>query len=1020
MADVTRLASLEVDLDAGGFVSGSDQVAAANKKMADSAKTAGDALDQGGKQATASVGKWDTLRQSASLLGAAHDEAGKRIADFREMLRLSTDAVTGNIEGMARAGLMLSNAMGGLSAVVPVAALAAVSAVLLTAVNNAAAAEREIAAFNATLRAVGPGAQTTGAQLEQISLGFQKLGLSAKEATTLVQDALRGGLTGAGAQQAGTIALNLSAAFGGAAEGWVKQISGLVEGGFPAVQKLNDQIHFLDITEQDNIRTMFQSGDAVGAVTRALNDLAKLYGGDPKKNLSDFDKATLSLTNSWRGLTTELGKVIGIPLITTLTEFLQALSNPQTVSNMVALGSSFGLVSNFGYNLGTQIGQSLTKGGGGQSVTVPIPSTNQAGVEVPIPSTQALVNDTKAVEDRADAQNNLDKIIQDSTYVSSGYAQSLQEGITRENEVSLAADKAADAHHALGTAIATLIQQVTSFVAAADQQIAAMNRMVVSSGQLADAATKGAGAVRAVQDQMRVSAVAQPFLDKLTEINTALGGQVDATQKASLEEQRANVTRQMNAEVTGQQTVNQNNLNQSANTYIQTTERATQREQLLAGLRGQSVSQQNAAKAAFDANTQAMNLFNDKTSPEYQAFLTKVTPLLKQQYDAQAQVTQAHGRQKETVEQLLAVTQAYSRSLAEGLAAEAQAKAATDNSSMSLKNKTTAYRELIQQSATYAVTLAKETAKDVEAAAAAKEVAEASKQGPGAAAAARNKAAIEIANAPTQAQIAALQQGVQGPQTSSQIQALQTIAATDAAAKMAKAQSDLEANANLANSSIQRQIDLLKVENDHAGDSVEVRNRAIGDQKSLNELMEAGFTESTPGFAQELAARKEINQTLADQISLQQRNKEAQQAVNQVTSQFVSFGESAFDTLTSKTGTWHDKLMTILDDFTKLIEKMLIWQPLEAALEGKGNIYGGGSGGGLLGGLFGSASGAVAGQSVSFGSSAVSGIAAEAFLAAARGGVAANGNFYKFAGGSIFTSPPFFVTHLYPATSWAL
>jgi hypothetical protein len=371
----------------------------------------------------------------------------------------------------------------------------------------------------------------------------------------------------------------------------------------------------------------------------------------------------------------------------------------------------------------------------------------------------------------------------------------------------------------------------------------------------------------------------------------------------------------------------------------------------------------------------------------------------------------AQGLANDSLGRLVQTALAYQQGEEQGLVAAAQAKAANDNITKALTDQTNAYRELIPVIAQYVQGAAAATQQLALQADQDARLAEAAKQGPGGVNAAQLQINIQNQTRELQTRLDALRQSgaINQPAGAALGGALQSQIGSRTASLTADDQSKLLENTNLSNAALQRQIDETQTQAQLMTTDAASRAQQLAMIQAKNDLEQEGWTTDRAGYAEALADRTKLTTELATyntKIAEEQKN---QQQLKQDFQDFANFGISSFQTLTSSTSSWHDKLTSIVNDFATLIEKILIFEPLEKALREETGAQGSGSSGGIGGIIVKLLSAAISGAAgiPDYVDAAGSGVGFGGSFA--RGGIFANGlPIHRFAGGSIFTSPTFF------------
>lgn len=256
-----------------------------------------------------SIGKDDFVALGA-VLTAQRDKltgAGEAMRKFSlnsaqarlEMSRMAKDIATGNWGRLGQTGMTLAGVSGLTGALLSPGGLAlggliASLGLLATAFVQG---ESEAVKFNATLVSVGGVAGVTGGQLHDMAgqLSGTTMG-QAKDALLLL--ASTGKFTGDQLRVAGQAAVDMSTVTGQSLAASVKAITALRDDPVAAIQKLNEQFHFLDTATFQQIQRLQDMGQ-----TQAAADLAEqTYADNMRSRAEQVDASLGMLQRDWQTL----------------------------------------------------------------------------------------------------------------------------------------------------------------------------------------------------------------------------------------------------------------------------------------------------------------------------------------------------------------------------------------------------------------------------------------------------------------------------------------------------------------------------------------------------------------------------------------------------------------------------------------------------------------------------------------------------------------------------------------------
>ena len=194
----------------------------------------------------------------------------------REMGVLIGEGARGNFARLEGSSITLANRLGLMQGLFTGTGAAAVGLAggVAAAVYGFVEGEREAGALNTALISTQNYAGLTTGTFESLAQKLAATGAPITVAKTgLLELAQSGRVTGEQMEMAGEIAVNMSKMTGESIEESVKQVLRLAEDPVRAVEALDAQYHFLDVTTKEEIESMQRSGDTVGATTVAMKAL---------------------------------------------------------------------------------------------------------------------------------------------------------------------------------------------------------------------------------------------------------------------------------------------------------------------------------------------------------------------------------------------------------------------------------------------------------------------------------------------------------------------------------------------------------------------------------------------------------------------------------------------------------------------------------------------------------------------------------------------------------------------------
>ncbi|CAO3440132.1 phage tail length tape measure family protein [Azospirillum endophyticum] len=302
-----------------GLVDSLDKTAAAERKVADGQALLDKALAGGVQGVTLNEAQHRNLSKALrEQHGLLDQSAGKTKLAAHEITNLSyqiQDAAvqlaggqspflvliqqgpqaTGAVGGVSRALALMLSPIG-----LTIAAGATLAAGLALVTSRAVSIEGQLRSLSVTTKAYGTEAQSTAAQLRDLSKALYAggAGRDESEAAAKVIATTRGLSATMGKEIAG-IGNDMAAGMGKSVDEMVKQLGSLATEGYPAIKKLQDEIGFLTSDELKAVRAMAEHGQQAQALGIALEALHRRFDGLRQQSMSPAEQAFRDLGIGW-------------------------------------------------------------------------------------------------------------------------------------------------------------------------------------------------------------------------------------------------------------------------------------------------------------------------------------------------------------------------------------------------------------------------------------------------------------------------------------------------------------------------------------------------------------------------------------------------------------------------------------------------------------------------------------------------------------------------------------------------
>lgn len=164
----------------------------------------------------------------------------------------------------------------------------------------------ELHDFEGTLLASADGARFQAEALQASAHQLDLYGISAADAVAEVRTFLKDGVDPARIVEFGRAAKDLADVLGIDVKDAAKQVGEAFTKGFESVDKLDKATNFLEASEREYIRTLFESGHAAEARNRAFEDFAQKQHDAAEEMRGPWTDALTSLGNAWDSFVTFL------------------------------------------------------------------------------------------------------------------------------------------------------------------------------------------------------------------------------------------------------------------------------------------------------------------------------------------------------------------------------------------------------------------------------------------------------------------------------------------------------------------------------------------------------------------------------------------------------------------------------------------------------------------------------------------------------------------------------------------
>jgi len=308
---------------------------------------------------------------------------------------------------------------------------AATVGVIALSLKEASDQAARIKGFNGLIAGTGSGIATTAEDLNKAAEAIDRSGASTKDATAVVKLFYRDGLDPSRFEAFGRAAQDAAIATGKELPAAAKEMADAFTGGFDAIAKLDDTLNFLSTAEREQIRAMFESGQAARARNEAFERYAAKMAEIAAAERGPWADAAKALGNAWDGMIKAIADTAAINGIITsfdnlarsITSVLNRLSGNRTLKDIatdiantqkeLALaqsgqGAQLGLANPFNIErLQTKLGE-LRKEAAAMAEKAAKADAESARTGIQESAAQQKVNRQKAAE--LDLENELQKL----------------------------------------------------------------------------------------------------------------------------------------------------------------------------------------------------------------------------------------------------------------------------------------------------------------------------------------------------------------------------------------------------------------------------------------------------------------------------------------------------------------------------------------------------------------------------------------------------------------------------------
>lgn len=180
-----------------------------------------------------------------------------------------------------------------------VIAFSATLTTILLALHEVSKQDSLVRDFAGSLAATADGGETTATSLAKSAEAIDRFGVSAKDATAVVKTFLKDGVNPDRIVAFGEAAKDMADVAGIKLPEAAKQIGEAFTGSYESIKKFDQATNFLTASQRDQIKAMFDAGQADQARAMAFDIFAQRQDEGARKMRGEWSDAVRSLSNAW-------------------------------------------------------------------------------------------------------------------------------------------------------------------------------------------------------------------------------------------------------------------------------------------------------------------------------------------------------------------------------------------------------------------------------------------------------------------------------------------------------------------------------------------------------------------------------------------------------------------------------------------------------------------------------------------------------------------------------------------------
>lgn len=291
------------DLYRSGHIS-AQELALAERVLANNAKMAADALERQGKGGRGSAGLFGLNSHEMSNLGYQVNDVFTQIASGTSVTQTMAQQGGQLLQIFPKVGSAIVSALTN-----PVIlGSAATFGLIALSVKKIIDEGIRIRTLSGVLLSMGDGARYNAEALSDAAMNLDLFGMSAADALAVVRRFLREGLNPALIEDFGRAAQNMAGVLKIEVKAAAEQIAEGFSGSYDALARLDDSVNFLTVSEREHIRALYDSGRATEARAEAARRFTARMDEGASKARGSWYKAGRGLEKVWHDLLTGIGK----------------------------------------------------------------------------------------------------------------------------------------------------------------------------------------------------------------------------------------------------------------------------------------------------------------------------------------------------------------------------------------------------------------------------------------------------------------------------------------------------------------------------------------------------------------------------------------------------------------------------------------------------------------------------------------------------------------------------------------